>query len=132
VSDKQFVVIGFNLFCEWHKVPPAYRLYLNDELLTERTYIWKAGHRDPCDFYLERKKLCKLCTRLCHTQCKQAKYDDKYLHEVLPLELPAGIHKIRLQSLSKKAKFSMRNLQVKKGLVNIIDSTTFEVLECEQ
>ena len=133
MSDKKFVIIGFNLFCEWQKAPPAYRLYVDDELLTERTYIWaKDTKRDPCDFWIDRQKLCKLCTRLCHTTCRQAKDDSKYLHEVLPLKLSPGVHKIRLQSLSKKAKFNIRNLQVKEGTVNIIDSTTFEVLECGQ
>ena len=32
--------IKFYLFCEWNDYPPAYRLYFNDTLLTERTYIW--------------------------------------------------------------------------------------------
>ena len=92
------VTVSLNLFCDWHKSPPTYRLFVNDELLTERTYIWK----------------------------------NSYLHEVLPLELLPGIHKIQLNSLAKKAKFHIRNLKVNKGPVNIIDSTTFEVLECEQ
>ena len=33
-------VIKFYLFCRWKGVAPTYRLYFNDELLTERTYIW--------------------------------------------------------------------------------------------
>lgn len=32
--------ITFNLFCEWKHIPPVYRLYFNDELMVERTYIW--------------------------------------------------------------------------------------------
>jgi len=32
--------ILFYLYCDWKIVPPTYRLYLNDELMTERTYIW--------------------------------------------------------------------------------------------
>lgn len=41
---KQFYKIGFDLFCEWRKREPSYRIYVNDELITERTFIWK-GHR---------------------------------------------------------------------------------------
>ena len=33
-------VIEFYLYCEWEDLPPTYRVYLNDELMTERTYIW--------------------------------------------------------------------------------------------
>lgn len=32
--------------CNWTDVPPRYRLYVNGELFTERSYIWT-------DFYLE-------------------------------------------------------------------------------
>jgi len=34
-------VIEFYLYCEWKDLPPTYRLYFNDELMTERTYIWR-------------------------------------------------------------------------------------------
>ena len=33
--------------CEWEGLPPIYRVYVNDELFTERTWIWKE------DIYLE-------------------------------------------------------------------------------
>jgi len=33
-------VIEFYLFCIWEDIPPTYRVYFNDELMTERTYIW--------------------------------------------------------------------------------------------
>ena len=32
--------IEFYLYCKWADIPPVYRLYYNDELMTERTYIW--------------------------------------------------------------------------------------------
>lgn len=32
--------ITFNLYCKWQHTPPAYRLYFDDELMTERSYIW--------------------------------------------------------------------------------------------
>ena len=36
----QFVKLTVDLFCDWKRTPPIYRLYVNDELFTERTYIW--------------------------------------------------------------------------------------------
>lgn len=35
-----FTRIEFDLHFQWKKNPPAYRLYVNDEMFTERTYIW--------------------------------------------------------------------------------------------
>jgi hypothetical protein len=35
-----FVKFKVDLHCDWTKTPPPYRLYVNDELFTERTYIW--------------------------------------------------------------------------------------------
>jgi hypothetical protein len=35
-----FVKLNVDLHCDWKKTPPPYRLYVNDELFTERTYIW--------------------------------------------------------------------------------------------
>ena len=36
----EFTKIEFDLHCEWKTHPPAYRLYVNNEMFTERTYIW--------------------------------------------------------------------------------------------
>lgn len=127
MSDKKFVIIGFNLFCEWQKAPPAYRLYVDDELLTERTYNYRANPGEGgC------ATICINCSLYNKNVCKKTLESGTYLHEILPLELPPGKHHIRLETLGKKAKFNIRNLQVKEGPVNIIDSTTFEVLECGQ
>lgn len=32
--------IEFDLYCNWNETPPAYRIYADDELLTERVYSW--------------------------------------------------------------------------------------------
>ena len=32
-----------DLHCKWERSPPIYRLYVNDELFSERNYIWQAG-----------------------------------------------------------------------------------------
>ena len=37
VKDVQ---IEYTVDCEWTNTPPVYRLYVNNELFTERTYIW--------------------------------------------------------------------------------------------
>lgn len=38
--SKQFVRILSNIDCEWEGMSPIYRLYINDELFTERTWVW--------------------------------------------------------------------------------------------
>jgi hypothetical protein len=37
---SKFVKITLDLYCHWTKTPPPYRVYVNHELFTERTYIW--------------------------------------------------------------------------------------------
>jgi hypothetical protein len=36
----EFVKVKFDIFCDWEGAPPIYRVFVNDELFTERTYIW--------------------------------------------------------------------------------------------
>ena len=38
---KQYVRVVCNVACEWEGLPPIYRVYVNDELFTERTWIWQ-------------------------------------------------------------------------------------------
>jgi hypothetical protein len=35
------VYVTFTLLCDWQGSPPVYRLYVDDELVTERTYKFK-------------------------------------------------------------------------------------------
>lgn len=44
--ETKFVKAVFDIDCEWAGLPPIYRVYVNDELFTERTWIWT-------DSYLE-------------------------------------------------------------------------------
>lgn len=44
--ETKFVKAVFDIDCEWAGLPPTYRVYVNDELFTERTWIWT-------DSYLE-------------------------------------------------------------------------------
>ena len=37
---KNFVRVLCDVDCEWEGLPPIYRVYVNDELFTERTWIW--------------------------------------------------------------------------------------------
>ena len=37
---KHFVCILSKVDCEWEGLSPVYRLYVNDELFAERTWIW--------------------------------------------------------------------------------------------
>ena len=38
---KQYVRVVCNVACNWEGLAPIYRVYVNDELFTERTWIWK-------------------------------------------------------------------------------------------
>jgi hypothetical protein len=37
---KQFVRVVTDLHCDWEGLAPTYRVYVNDELFGERTWIW--------------------------------------------------------------------------------------------
>ena len=37
------VVLSVDIHCDWKVNPPMYRLYVNDELFTERNYVWQAS-----------------------------------------------------------------------------------------
>ena len=36
----EFTKIKFDLHCKWDYTPPVYRIYVNNEMFNERTYIW--------------------------------------------------------------------------------------------
>lgn len=38
--ENKFVRISFDLYCNWEGDDPAYRVYVNDELFSDRTWIW--------------------------------------------------------------------------------------------
>lgn len=35
------VYITVDIYCKWDVEPQAYRVYVDDDLLTERTYLWR-------------------------------------------------------------------------------------------
>jgi hypothetical protein len=44
--QTKYVRVLCDVHCNWVENPPRYRVFVNDELFTERTWIWQ-------DFYLE-------------------------------------------------------------------------------
>ena len=58
--NKQFVQIMADVHCRWEGLNPIYRLYVNDELFTERTWTWDNCYLEetvpmevePGDYYL--------------------------------------------------------------------------------
>ena len=37
----EHVLVKCDVYCDWQNQPPVYRLFVNDELFAERTYIWQ-------------------------------------------------------------------------------------------
>jgi hypothetical protein len=42
--ETVYVRAVFDIDCDWEGLPPVYRVYVNDELFTERTWIWTDQH----------------------------------------------------------------------------------------
>jgi hypothetical protein len=38
--NKKFVRVLCDVHCDWEGLPPVYRVYVNDELFSERTWTW--------------------------------------------------------------------------------------------
>jgi hypothetical protein len=41
--------ISVEVYCDWHLEQPAYRVYVGDDLLTERTYRWVNPEQFICE-----------------------------------------------------------------------------------
>ena len=39
--NKQFVKVLIDIHCEWTGTAPSYRVFVNDELFAERTFVWQ-------------------------------------------------------------------------------------------
>jgi hypothetical protein len=46
IMSKKYVCIAADVHCDWEGLNPSFRVYVNDELFTERTWRWT-------DSYLE-------------------------------------------------------------------------------
>jgi hypothetical protein len=42
--SKTFVRLLSKIDCEWEGLSPTYRLYINDELFSERTWVWEGQY----------------------------------------------------------------------------------------
>ena len=42
--DKKFVRVLADVHCDWEGLDPIYRLYVNEELFAERTWIWGSSY----------------------------------------------------------------------------------------
>jgi|688.fasta_scaffold485700_3 hypothetical protein len=40
----RFCKVSFDVYCDWEGIAPAYRIYLNDELYTERTFAYEEAY----------------------------------------------------------------------------------------
>ena len=89
-----FCKISFDLFCD-KGTDPVYRLYVNNELMTERAFTFTGN---------------------------------QYLREILQIDAPPGEYKIHLEKVTP-GRFRIRNNSVDYGPAEIVDSTTFRVLE---
>ena len=49
--------IDVDVWCKWENTPPTYRVYVDDELLTERTFIWETSRhyiREHVEVFLDQ------------------------------------------------------------------------------
>lgn len=42
--EQKFIIATFDIYCDWSGEPPIYRVYVNDELFSERAYIWQDSY----------------------------------------------------------------------------------------
>ena len=81
LMQTKSVQVHCDVYCKWDGNDTRYRLYVNDELFTERSWIWN---------------------------CK-----DYYLEEVIAIEAPPGLYKIRYELLEpSNSKLKIRNMRV--------------------
>ena len=121
-----FCKISFDLFCDKGK-QPRYRLYVNGELFTERTYIWT---EKPAK---ESEEICFRCGRSIpkkHCRCPKKVVPNSvmYLRENLQVDAPPGEYRIRLEKVDP-GKYRIRNTTVDYGPAEIVDSTTFRITQ---
>jgi hypothetical protein len=45
---RYFVKVECDVFCDWHSENPRYRVFVNDELFVERTWIWQHHYLREC------------------------------------------------------------------------------------
>jgi len=81
LMQTKSVQVHCDVYCKWDGNDTRYRLYVNDELFTERSWIWSGK--------------------------------DYYLEEVISIEAPPGLYKIRYELLEPTgSKLKIRKIRV--------------------
>ena len=81
LMQTKSVQVHCDVYCKWNGSDTRYRLYVNDELFTERSWIWSGK--------------------------------DYYLEEVISIEAPPGLYKIRYELLEPTgSKLKIRKIRV--------------------
>jgi hypothetical protein len=97
---KEYVRVVCNVYCRWEGLPPNYRVYVNDELFTERTWTW-----DNSEIYLQETL---------QIEAKPGEYQIRY--ELVPpnlAEIVVGIPTIEIGAATI----------TEKGLLRITDAS---------
>jgi len=95
--EPKFVKVRFEVRCKWEAFPPQYRIYLNDELFTERTFKYNDNTYikemlqvkavpGVYEFCLERLEpsIGEFTVSNPHIELGDAKMIDNYKFEILP------------------------------------------------
>lgn len=85
----QDLIIEVDILCEWQTEPPSYRLYIDHDLYTERTYIWRNPNQ-----WVREKLIAELAPGI-------------HVIKILPVikQVPAIIHQFGLENLTINNKY---------------------------
>lgn len=107
------VKITVDVYCERPLAKPAYRVYFDDELMTERSYIWDNGSTTLNELNLVKKQL------VSRTISGQA------IRERMIVEATPGQHTVRIEPVNPRFEwFHAKNITVNG---NPVSGSTFTV-----
>ena len=105
--NKQFVKVLMDIHCEWTGNAPSYRVFVNDELFTERTFIWR-------DQYL---------TEMLQISAEPGVYQIRV--EPLPCFKKFAVHNSKIEFSSSQ--FDVTNYQIDYGPAQWISDGILEI-----
>lgn len=44
MQQLPYAIVAIDVSCQWKEFPPRYRVFVNDELFAERTFLWDEDH----------------------------------------------------------------------------------------
>lgn len=103
--NRKFVSVVADIYCDWEGNPPNYRVWVENELFGERTYIWK-------DEYLEE---------LVQIFAEPGKYTLRW--ELVP-PFTGKIHAKNLQIKDGNARLVKHTLIIESDIAKGIDAST--------